>query len=230
MKNKKELNFMSKESKKIVTNKTVSDELNRIEIDDPNHSQFNLGLLKEKLSEAQSDYNIRIAEGYNPNKRSAKRITIIVSTAYLTSGGSIHHVQDLESEIYKLCKEYHLDCDPLEMESEDRSYKCKKTGKTYKATHFDNHMVCPRNFSRDDIPLARAIIHYFTYHYYRKEDMKNGTRYYPGKGVVRISGYKQSNSLPIEERKKFTVCKPKSYTKNLFSRKIYGMGKSKLCN
>lgn len=199
----------------------------------PNYSGFKGELFKEKLSIAQIDYNIRVTEGYNPHKRSTKRITILVSEAYLTSGGSIHWVQDLEAEVYKLCKEYYLDCDPLEMESVDRSYICineksKLYGKKIKATQFDNHMICTKNFSGEDIPLARAIVHYFTYHYYKKEDSRNGTRYYLGKGVIRISGNKQSSSLPIEKRKRITLCRPNQNRKNLSSRKIHGMDKPKL--
>jgi len=50
-------------------------------------------VFKKKLSKAQKDYTIRVAEGYTPHKRSPKRITILVSEAYLASGGSIHWVK-----------------------------------------------------------------------------------------------------------------------------------------
>jgi len=173
--------------------------------EDPNYSIFNLVVFKEKLSQAQRNYNIRIVEGYNPHKRSAKRITILVSEAYLTSGGSIHWVQDLEAEVYKLCKEYHLDCDPLEMESADRSYICKdKKSKSYgrkiAATQFDNYMISERNFSREDIPLARALVHYFAYHYYKKEDLTNGTRDCIGKRFNRNLRSKQGSHVSAKKK------------------------------
>ncbi|MBW1853312.1 MAG: hypothetical protein JRJ00_01300 [Deltaproteobacteria bacterium] len=147
---------------------------------------FTFKTFKENLSKAQRDYNIRVAEGYNPHKRSAKRITILVSEAYLNSGGSIHWIQDLEAQVYRLSKEYCLDCDPLEMESIDRSYICRKKdgkgkphrdyGKKFCATQFDNHLINETNISKEDIPLARAVIHLFVYNYYKREDEKNGPR------------------------------------------------------
>ena len=207
---------------------------NSTRIDDPNHLRLDVEVFKEKLSKAQRDYNIRIAEGYNPNSRSARRITILISNAHLTSNGSVFWVQDLESEVFKLCKEYYLDCDQLEMESVDRSYICKDKksnlyGRKIAATKFDNHKIRTENFSGEDIPLARAIVHYFTYHYYKKEDEKNGTTYYPGKGVVRTAGNKQSKSLPVKEREGITLCDPNQKRAGLSSRKIHGLGKSKLC-
>ena len=199
------------------------------------NSLFNFKVFKENLSKAQEDYHIRVTEGYNPLKRSPKRITILVSEAYLTSGGSVFWVQDLEAEVYKLCKEYHLDCDPLEMESVDRSYICRKKdgkgkphrdyGKKFCATHFDNHLINETNISKEDIPLARAVIHFFTYHYYKREDEKNGTTYYPGKGIVRTAGDKQSKSLPIKERKRITLCKPNKDRTCLSSETIHEVDK-----
>ena len=203
----------------------------------PNHSRFNFDSFKERLTKAQSDYNIRVAEGYNPHKRSAKRIAIFVSEAYLTSGGSIHWVQDLEAEVFKLCKEYYLDCDPLEMEQIDRSYICRKKGKKgsthrdygkkFFATQFDNHLVNETNISKEDVPLARAIVHLFTHNFYKKED-ENGTKYYSGKGVVSITGNKQSKPLPAEKRERITLCQPNQNREDLSSRKIYGLDKAKL--
>ena len=200
-----------------------------------------LEIFKKKLSQAQRDYNIRVAEGYNPHKRSAKRITILVSEAYLVAdrtAGSIHWVQDLEAEVFKLSKEHRLDCDELEMEHEDRSYTCRKKdkkgkphrdyGKKFYATQFDNHLINETNFSKEDIPLARAIVHYFAYHYYKKEDARNGTRYYPGRGVVGVSENKQSNSLPIKKREGIALCKPNQNRASISSRKIHGVGKPKL--
>ena len=200
------------------------------QIDDPNRSEFNLGVFKENLRKIQEGYHIGIAERGNPHKRSAKRISILVSEAYLTLGGSIHWVQDLEAEVYKLCKECQLDCDPLEMESADRSYLCKYKksnlyGRKIAATKFDNHKIRTESFSREDMPLARAVIHLFVYNYYIMEDRKNGTTYYPGKGIVRTARDKQSKSLPIEERKRIALCKPNQNREGLSSRKIHGVGK-----
>jgi len=202
-------------------------------IDDPNLSELKLEVFKEKLSKAQEDYHIRVAEGYWPHKRAAKRVTILVSEAYLVSGGSIHLVQDLEFEVYKLCKEYCLDCDELEMEAADRSYICKdKKSKLYGrkviATQFDNHMIGTKNVSRQDVTLARAIVHYFTYHYYKKEDERNATSYYPGKGIVEVFGNHQSNPSPTKERKRAALCKPKQNRTGLSGRKIHGVDKPKL--
>ena len=214
-----------REDSKEITNHSV-------EFEDINCAALDVEVFKEKLSKAQRVYNIRIAEGYNPNKRSPKRITILVSEAYLTSGGSIHWVQDLEAEVYKLCKEYYLDCDELEMESVDRSYICrdeksKLYGRKIAATKFDNHLINKTNISKEDIPLARAVIH-FLKNIFKKEDEKDGNTYYPGKGVVRTSGNKQSKSLSIKKRERITLCKPNSNRKSLSSQKIHTVGKSKL--
>jgi len=158
----------------------------------------------------------------------------LVSEAYLTSGGSIHWVQDLEAELFKLCKKYYLDCDPLEMEATDRSYTCinKKSnlyGRKIKQTQFDAHMICTRNILKveQDMPLATAIIHHFVYHYY-KGGNDNGTRYYPGKGIVEVFGNHQSNPSPTKERKRAALCKPKQNRTGLSGRKIHGVDKPKL--
>ena len=201
---------------------------------DPNRTELDIELFKEKLSNVQSDHNIRVAEGCRPQKRSPKRITILVSETYLTSGGSIHWVQDLEAEVHKLCKEYYLDCDELEMESVDRSFICKDRksklyGRKIRATQFDNHLVCTRNFSGEDISLARAVVHYLTYHHYKKEDKRNGTTYYPGEGVVRVARNKQGSSLPPEKRERVTLCKTHPDRKSLSRTKIPRMGGAKLC-
>jgi len=183
---------------------------NSTRIDDPNYSKIDSDILKEKLSMAQRDYNIRVSEVGNPHKRSAKRITILVSEAYLTSGGSIHLVQDLEAEVYKLCKEHCLDCDPLEMESVDRSYICRKKdgkgkphrdyGKKFYATQFDNHLINETNISKEDIPLSRTVIHLFVYNYYKREDEKNGTRDRSGKRFNRNLRSKQGSHVSVKKK------------------------------
>jgi hypothetical protein len=200
---------------------------------DPNHSQSDFEVFKDKLRQAHEDYHIRVAEGYRSHIRSPKRITILVSEAYLTSGGSIHWVKDLEAEVYELCKEYNLDCDALEMEGVDRSYVCRKEGspgygRKIKVTQFDNHLINTARVSKEDIPLARSVVHFFTYHFYQKEDRKNGTRYHPGKGVVRAIGHKQGGTVPPAKRERFTLCQPDKNRTGLSGRKIHGVGKQKL--
>lgn len=172
--------------------------------------RFDLELFKNKLSKVQEDYHVRVCKKGNPSPRACKRITILVSEAYLTSGGLVHLVQDLESGVYKLCKEYLLDCDQLEMEFVDRSYICKSKdkkgkphrdyGKKFQATEFDNNAVCEKNFSGEDIPLARAIVHYFTYHYYKKEGLKNGARDCSGKRFNRNLRSKQGGHVSFKKK------------------------------
>ena len=199
---------------------------------------FILELFKDKLSQAQRDYNIRVAEGYKPDKRSPKRITILVSEAYLAADGSIHWVQDLEAEIYKLSKEHRLDCDELEMEHEDRSYTCRKKGKKgnphrdygkrFHATQFDNHLINETSISKEDIPLARAIIKFLTNHTNIMEDQRNGTTYYFRRGTTAIPGDQQGNSLPTEKEKRTSLRGVKQEDQGLSSREIHGVDKPEL--
>ena len=49
-----------------------------------------------------------------------------------------------------------VSCDPLEMESEDRSYT--KHGKRYCATQFDNHLVNERCWASETLPIVKAIL------------------------------------------------------------------------
>jgi hypothetical protein len=117
-------------------------------------SDFNNHKFWDEMERIKGDYSIRVAK--KPHKRSAKRITILVSTAYIESGGWIHWVQALEAEVYRAVKDKHLDCDPLEMEHEDRSYTCRNKksklfGKKIRAARFENHMICE---VADDVPKA----------------------------------------------------------------------------
>jgi len=119
------------------------------------------------------------------------------------------------------------------MEGVDRSYVCRKEdspgyGRKFKATHFDNHLINTTSISKEDIPLARAVVHFFTHHYYNKEDQKNGTRYYPGKGTFRVTGNKQGSPLPLKKRERITLCQPDKNRTGLSGRKIHGVGKPKL--
>jgi hypothetical protein len=197
---------------------------NATRIDDPNHSGFKLEVFKEKLSEIQNDYHIRILSKGNPNPRAAKRIVILVSEAFLVVGGDVHYCQNLEAEIYKLCKEYFLDCDELEIESADKSYICRRKGKKGKphkdcgkkfcATQFDNHLINETNVARENIPLARAIVHYFAYHYFKKEGNKNGTRDRRGKRFNRNLRSKQGSHVSVK-KKRTSIYKYQQKSQNL---------------
>lgn len=187
--------------------------------------RFDLGLFKERLSKTQEEYNIRVVERNTLHKRSAKRITILVSDAYLTSGGSIHWVQDLEAEVFNACNGY-LDCDQLEMEFVDRSYICKSKdkkgkphrdyGKKFQAMQFDNYLINETNISKEDIPLARAIVHFFTYHYFKKEGLKNGARDCSGKRFNRNTRSKQGSHVSVK-KKRASIYKYQQKSQNLSS-------------
>ena len=113
-----------------------------------------------ELRRIKGEYDIRVSK--NPPKRSAKRITILVSTAFLSCiGGAsgtdylFHWTQCLEAELFRACKEKRLDCDPLELEGMERNYFCRKTQKKVFATAFDNHRISA--IITGDIPKARLF-------------------------------------------------------------------------
>jgi len=76
--------------------------------------QFNKQKFWDELSVIKSEYSIKVSK--RPHNRSAKRITILLSNAYLSCNGSVHWVQCLESALYRQCKEKKIDCDQLDME------------------------------------------------------------------------------------------------------------------
>ena len=100
----------------------------------------------ELIAKHKEDYDIRVSA--SSSKRSAKRITILVSNAFLSCIGEVnatdylfHWIQCLEAELYRACKERNLECDPLELEAMERNYFCRKTRKKVFATAFDNHRI-----------------------------------------------------------------------------------------
>ena len=114
----------------------------------------------EEVKRVKNEYDIRISSKHSA--RSAKRITILVSNAFLscigeTSGTDylFHWVQCLEAELYRACKERNLECDPLELEAMERNYFCRKTQKKVFATAFDNHRISA--IITGDIPKARLF-------------------------------------------------------------------------
>ena len=108
----------------------------------------------EELRRAKSEYDIRLST--KNNRKAAKRAVILVSTAYLKCGGSVHWVQEIEAHLMRALKETPLTCDPLEMEGVDRSYT--KHGKRYCATQFENHLVNERCWVSEPLPIVKAIL------------------------------------------------------------------------
>jgi len=114
----------------------------------------------EEVKRVKNEYDVRISSKHSA--RSAKRITILVSTAFLSCiGGAsgtdylFHWTQCLEAELFRACKEKRLDCDPLELEGMERNYFCRKTQKKVFATAFDNHRISA--IITGDIPKARLF-------------------------------------------------------------------------
>ena len=93
-------------------------------------SRFDKYTFWNEIKHIKREYGLRISN--RPHARSAKRITILISTAYLKSGGSVHWVQCLESAIYRMCKARKLDCDRLEMEDNTQAYICRRKSKSGK--------------------------------------------------------------------------------------------------
>jgi len=114
----------------------------------------------EEVKRVKNEYDVRISSKHSA--RSAKRITILVSNAFLsciggTSGTDylFHWTQCLEAELFRACKEKCLDCDSLELEAMERNYFCRKTQKKVFATAFDNHRICTN--ATDASPKARLF-------------------------------------------------------------------------
>ena len=100
------------------------------------------------LSALKKESSIKISK--KPHSRSAKRITILISAAYLANGGSVHWVQCLEPVLYRQCKAKRLDCDRLGMEDNWQSYTCRRKkgsgsqncGKKMTSNEFDEWAIC----------------------------------------------------------------------------------------
>jgi hypothetical protein len=93
----------------------------------PMKTQFDKHGFWNEIKHIKKEFDIKISK--KPHSKSAKRITILISTAFLNCGGSVHWVQCLESAIYKLCKAKKLSCDRLEMEDNWQVYICRRKGK-----------------------------------------------------------------------------------------------------
>ena len=120
----------------------------------------------EELRRAKSEYNIRLST--KNDRKAAKRVTILVSTAYLKCGGSVHWSQEIEAHLMREMKNNPLSCDPLEIEGVDRSYR--KHGKRNTATQFDNHIVNERSWVSETLPIVKAILKIL------KEEVKEDVR------------------------------------------------------
>jgi hypothetical protein len=115
---------------------------------------FNQHDFATELRCVKDEYSIKPA--VRNDRRSSKRVTILVSTAYLKCGGSVHWSQEIEAHLMREMKNNPLSCDPLEMEGVDRSYT--KHGKRNTATQFDNHIVNERSWVSETLPIVKAIL------------------------------------------------------------------------
>jgi len=152
----------------------------------------------EELRWVKDEYDIRVSG--KVSNRSAKRITVLVSNAYLESNGDIHWIQCLEAELYKACKERNLECDPLELESMERNYYCRKTRKKVFATAFDNHRI--NTIIIGETPKARLFAEIITDYLVLEEVRENGKEFSRGrtrKGFTGTFEYQKANALPIEK-------------------------------
>jgi hypothetical protein len=163
----------------------------------------------ELIAKHKEDYDIRVSA--SSSKRSAKRITILVSNAFLSCIGEVngtdylfHWIQDLEAELYKACKEQGLDCDGLEMESVDRTYICKNKksplyGRKIKATAFDNHRI--NTTIVGDTPKARLfaeiVTDFLTLEGGEKDEEFSGNN--PRERFVGTFEYQERDALPTQE-------------------------------
>jgi len=149
----------------------------------------------EELRRAKSEYNIRPST--RNDRKSAKRVTILVSTAYLKCGGSVQWVQEIEAHLMRALKEIPLTCDPLEMESEDRSYT--KHGRRYNATQFDNHLVNERCWVSETLPIVKAVLKILTEEV--KEDVRSEfQKHHFRRGTKEAAESEQVSTLKHEEK------------------------------
>ena len=129
-----------------------------------NKKHFDKQKFWNDLSALKKESSIKISK--KPHSRSAKRITILISAAYLANGGSVHWVQCLESAFYRQCKAKRLDCDRLEMEDNWQSYACRRTkgpgsqhhGKKMKSNEFDEWNICTTDKNSPKAELFANIL------------------------------------------------------------------------
>lgn len=149
----------------------------------------------EELRRAKSEYNIRLST--KNDRKAAKRVTILVSTAYLKCGGSVQWVQEIEAYLMRALKEIPLTCDPLEIEGVDRSYR--KHGKRNTATQFDNHIVNERSWVSETLPIVKAILKILTEEV--KEDVRSEfQKHHLRRGIEEALEGEQGAALEYEEK------------------------------
>jgi hypothetical protein len=129
-------------------------------------SQFDKHRFWNEIKHIKKEYGIKISK--KPHARSAKRITILTSTAFLRSNGSVHWVQCLESALYRHCKAKKLDCEKLAMEDNTRSYICRKKsnggkphkdyGKKLYSNEFLDWSICVNATTTPEVELFANII------------------------------------------------------------------------
>lgn len=68
------------------------------------------------IEKLKTDYNISIAKTNNPTIN--KRITILVTDAFLIAGGDIHQNFYFEQDLYQALKSIPFTCDPIQAEED----------------------------------------------------------------------------------------------------------------
>jgi len=159
----------------------------------------------ELIAKHKEDYDIRVSA--SSSKRSAKRITILVSNAFLSCIGEVnatdylfHWIQCLEAELYRACKERNLECDPLELEAMERNYFCRKTRKKVFATAFDNHKINTTIIG--ETPKAKLFAEIIT-DYLALEEVQDATelsRNNQRKRFTRTFEYKEERPLSFKKK------------------------------
>lgn len=159
----------------------------------------------EEMGRVKGEYDIRVSS--KRSNRAAKRITVLVSTAFLSSigdaGGTdhlFHWVQCLEAEVYRAAKERGLGCDPLELEAMERNFYCRKTRKKVFATAFDNHRI--NTIIIGETPKARLFADIITDFLTPEEEIRDDTQLSGDNTRERPIGtfeYQKADALPVEK-------------------------------
>ena len=155
---------------------------------------FNQHDFATELRCVKDEYSIKPA--VRNDRRSSKRVTILVSTAYLKCGGSVHWSQEIEAHLMREMKNNPLSCDPLKMEGVDCSYT--KKGKRYYATQFDNHLVNERCWVSEPLPIVKAILKILKE---EVKDVRNGIQeHHFRRGIEEALEVEQGAALEYEEK------------------------------
>ena len=160
----------------------------------------------ELIAKHKEDYDIRVSA--SSSKRSVvKRITILVSNAFLSCIGEVnatdylfHWIQCLEAELYRACKERNLECDPLELEAMERNYFCRKTRKKVFATAFDNHRINTTIIG--ETPKAKLFADIITDYLALEEEVQDDTQLSRSDSRERPGStfeYQKADALSTEE-------------------------------